>query len=154
MNSIADRFAERGVGSIFLYTHEAHPGENYPHLTSMEQKFAHARDLRDELGVTRPILVDSLDGACHRAYGSMPNMSWIFTKAGTPIYKSDWTGANSVQNAIEYFLEVINRRRSGERVVGFNVERLDFRTRDQDGFMAGLERNGAKAVREFMDAFD
>jgi hypothetical protein len=154
MNSIADRFAERSVGSIFLYTHEAHPGENYPHLTSMEQKFTHARDLRDKLGVTRPILVDSLDGACHRAYGSMPNMSWIFTKAGTPIYKSDWTGANSVQNAIEYFLEVINRRRSGERVVGFNVERLDFRTRDQDGFMAGLERNGAKAAREFMDAFD
>jgi hypothetical protein len=154
MNSIADRFAEHGVGSIFLYTHEAHPGEIYPHLTSMEQKFTHAHDLRDKLGVTRPILVDALDGACHRAYGSMPNMSWIFTKTGHPIYKSDWTDALSVKNAIEYFLDVINRRRSGERVVGFNVERLDFRTRDQAGFMAGLARNGPKAVREFTSAFD
>ena len=154
MNSIADRFSEHGVGSIFLYAHEAHPGENYLHLTSMEQKFKHALDLRDKLGVTRPILVDALDGACHRAFGSMPNMSWIFTKTGIPIYKSDWTDARSVENAIQYFLEVTTRRRSGERVVGFQVERLDFRSRDQDGFMAGLARNGPKAVREFSTAFD
>jgi hypothetical protein len=153
MNSIADRFSEQGVGSIFLYTHEAHPGEYYPHLTSMEQKFRHARDLREKLGVTRPILLDSLDGACHRAYGSMPNMSWIFNKAGIPIYKSDWTDAHSVENAIEYLLEMVDRRRSGEQMVGFNVERLDFRTRDVDGFMAGLERNGPKAVKEFKSAF-
>lgn len=42
MEEVADRFAERGVGSIFVYTHEAHPGENYPHHTSMEQKSRHA----------------------------------------------------------------------------------------------------------------
>jgi hypothetical protein len=153
MNAIADRFREQGVGSIFLYTHEAHPGEYYPHLTSMEQKFKHVRDLRDQLGVTRPILLDALDGACHRAYGSMPNMSWIFNKAGIPIYKSDWTDANSVENAIEYFLGMLDRRRSGEQMVGFHVERLDFRTRDVAGFMAGLERNGPKAVKEFKAAF-
>ena len=153
MNSIADRFGELRVGSVFLYTNEAHPGEHYPHLTSMEQKFEHARDLRDKLGVTRPILVDALDGACHRAYGSMPNMSWIFTKAGVPIYKSDWADAHSVENAIDYFLQIVKRRRSGERVVGFQVERLDFRTQDQEGFKTGLERNGPKAVQEFKQAF-
>ena len=152
MNAIADRFSEKGVGSIFLYTHEAHPGEYYPHLTSMKQKFKHARDLRDQLGVTRPILLDALDGACHRAYGSMPNMSWIFNKAGIPIYKSDWTDANSVENAIEYFLGVVDRRRSGEQMVPFQVESLDFRTRNFAGFLAGLERNGPKAVKEFNSA--
>src|SRR5713226_10477423 len=104
MNAIADRFAAQDVGSIFLYTHEAHPGEYWQHLTSMEQKFKHARALRDILGVTRPILLDSLDGACHRAYGSMPNMSWIFNHTGTPIYKSDWTDSKSVESAVEYFL--------------------------------------------------
>jgi hypothetical protein len=153
MNTLSDRFSEQGVGSIFLYTHEAHPGEYYPHLTSMEQKFRHARDLRDQLGVNRPILLDSLDGACHRAYGSMPNMSWIFNKAGIPIYKSDWTDAHSVENAIEYFLGMVGRRRSGEQMVPFQVERLDFRTRDVPAFMAGLERNGPKAVKEFKAAF-
>lgn len=34
MNSIADRFTWQGVGSSFLYTNEAHPGENSPHLIS------------------------------------------------------------------------------------------------------------------------
>jgi hypothetical protein len=153
MNEIAERYAEKGVGSIFLYTHEAHPGENYPHLTSMEQKFRHAHDLRDRLGVTRPILVDGLDGACHRAYGSMPNMTWIFNKAGVPIYKSDWSDAHSVENAIIYFLQVLDRRRSGERMAPFHVERLDYRIQDREAFYGGLERNGPKAVEEFRNAF-
>lgn len=153
MNALADRVRERGVGSIFLYTNEAHPGENYPHLTSMEQKLKHARALRDVLGVTRPILIDALDGACHRAYGSMPNMTWIFMRSGVPVYKSDWTDANSVSNAIDYFIDVIRRRREGEKMVPFSVERLDYRKQDRTAFYKGLERNGPKAVREFDEAF-
>ncbi|MBI3961411.1 MAG: hypothetical protein HY335_01560 [Deinococcus sp.] len=150
---MADRYAAQGVGAIFLYTHEAHPGEHYPHLTSMEQKFQHARALRDVLQVTRPILVDALDGACHRAYGSMPNMTWIFNQAGQPIYKSDWTDAASVENALTYFLDVAARRHSGARLVPFRVERLDYRTQDRAAFYQGLERNGPKAVEEFRAAF-
>src|SRR4051794_40593495 len=98
MNAMADQFADRRVGSIFLYVNEAHPGEFYPHLTSMEQKLRHACDMRDVLGVTRPILLDALDGACHRAYGSMPNMCWIFSQSGVPVYKSDWADAASLAN--------------------------------------------------------
>ena len=153
MNALAARFAPHGVGAIFVYTHEAHPGENYPHLTSMEQKFRHARDLRDLLGVTRPILVDALDGACHRAYGSMPNMSWIFTQSGVPVYKADWSDVHSLENAVEYFINVTGRRHSGERLAPFLVERLGFRHQDQAAFYNGLERNGPKAVREYRAAF-
>lgn len=153
MNAIAQRYAGDDVGGIFLYTNEAHPGEFYPHHTSMEQKFRHARDLRDKLGVTRPILVDGLDGACHRAYGSMPNMTWIFNKAGVPLYKSDWTDAASVESALQYYLGVRERRRSGQRLAQFHVERIDYREQDRDGFNAGLARSGPKAVREFKEAF-
>jgi hypothetical protein len=152
MNEMAGQFADQGVGSIFLYTHEAHPGEYYPHHTSPEQKAAHGRALRDVLGVTRPILLDALDGACHRAYGSMPNMSWIFARSGVPLYKSDWTDPHSVANAVDYLLHVVARRRNQERVVPFRVERLDFRTSDTEAFYQGLERSGPKAVREFRDA--
>jgi hypothetical protein len=153
MNTLAEKFAHQKVGSIFLYTHEAHPGEIYPHLTSMEQKFKHARDLRDILGVTRPILVDALDGACHRAYGSMPNMTWIFNKTGIPLYKSDWTDVISAELAIEYLLRVGERRQNRERLAPFRVERIDFRVQDRDGFYQGLKRNGPKAVQEFQEAF-
>ena len=153
MNAVADDFAAQGVGSYFLHTNEAHPGEYYPHLTSMEQKFKHARALRDKLKVTRPILVDALDGACHLAYGSMPNMTWIFNSQGTPYYKSDWSDSASVRNAVEYFLDVRNRRRNKEHLSMFRVERMDFRTQDQEAFFEGLARNGPKAVREFREAF-
>jgi hypothetical protein len=119
----------------------------------MTQKLQHAQDLRDKLGVTRPILVDSLDGACHRAYGSMPNMTWIFNRAGQPVYKSDWTDANSVANAIDYFLDVSERRQNRERLAPFRVERLDYRDQDRETFYKGLERNGPKAVEEFRKAF-
>ncbi len=153
MNSLADQYRGQGVGSIFLYTHEAHPGEHFPHLTSMEQKFQHAAALRDDLGVTRTILLDALDGACHRAYGSMPNMTWIFNRAGIPIYKSNWTHTSSVENALMYYLQVQERRKTGERVVPFQVERLDYRENNREGFYAGLARSGPKAVEEFQSVF-
>ena len=153
MNALADKYAEQGVGSVFLYTHEAHPAENYAHLTSMEQKFRHAYDLRDILGVSRLILVDALDGACHRAFGSMPNMTWIFNRAGIPVYKSDWSDADSVENTLNYFLHTGKRRKAGERLAPFRIQRLDYRNHDREAFYRGLERNGPKAVTEFRAAF-
>lgn len=153
MNHVAEKYAAAEIGSIFLYTHEAHPGEYYPHLTSFEQKLRNARDLRDKLNVARPILVDALDGACHRAYGSMPNMTWIISRAGVPVYKAEWTDANSVADAIQYFVHGLERRRAGQRLVPMQVQRLDFRERDIETFYKGLERNGPKAVREFKAAF-
>lgn len=153
MDALAERYVRQGVGATFLYTHEAHPGEHYPHHTSLEQKFRHARDLRDILGVRREIVVDSLDGACHRAYGSMPNMTWIFTKSRVPIYKSDWTGPESVENALAYFIQAFERRRAGSPMVPFRVERFDLRLQDREAFVRGLERNGLKAVEEYRRAF-
>ena len=152
MNALANKYADKQVGSIFLYTNEAHPGEHYPHLTSMAQKYEHARAMRDVYGVTRPILLDGLEGACHRAFGSMPNMTWIFNRAAVPVYKADWTDIHSVQNALDYYLEVAQRRRNQERLVPFRVERLDYRQADQDRFYEGLARSGPKAVREFDEA--
>jgi len=141
------------VGAIFVYTHEAHPGEHYPHLTSFEQKYRHARALRDILGVRRPILLDALDGAWHRAVGAMPNMTWIFNRSGVPVYKSDWSDHFSVANALAYFRPGGERRRAGEKLASFRVERLDYRDHDRAAFYRGLERNGPKADAEFRAAF-
>ena len=154
MNAAAERFASQGIGSIFLYTNEAHPGENYPPLRSMEQKQKHAQALRDVYGVSRPILLDSLDGACHRSYGGYPNMTWIISKTGTIVYKSDWSDADSMVNAIEYLLQVQERRKGGEKLAPFRVERLDYRIQDRDAFYDGLRRNGQQAVDDFDTAFD
>ena len=79
-------------------------------------------------------------------------MTWIINQSGAPVYKSDWTDAHSVENAIQYFVAAVDRRRAGETLAPFNVERLDLRNVDREAFYKGLERNGPKAVREFRAA--
>ncbi len=151
MNEIADKYADKDIGSVFIYTHEAHPGENWRHHTSMEQKYRHARALRDVLGVTRPIYLDALDGACHEAWGAQPNMSFILTRAGAPVYKADWTHPPSVAEALESLVAVGERRQAGERLAPFKIERQEFRYQDSEGFQKGLERAGPQAVSDFAE---
>ncbi|GJM44520.1 MAG: hypothetical protein DHS20C21_13620 [Gemmatimonadota bacterium] len=153
MNQLARDFAAAEVGSIFLYTNEAHPGEHYPHHTSMEQKLVHAAALRDRLHVDRPILVDALSGDCHRRFGSMPNMTWIFDSRGVPLYKSDWSDADSVRGMLDQLMALPERRRSGVRIAPFQVERMEWREADRGRFQKGLELSGPKAVEEFRKAF-
>jgi hypothetical protein len=150
MDELAAELAPQKIASLFIYTNEAHPGENYPHLTSFEQKMRHARAFQQIFNLARSILVDSLDGVCHRAYGSMPNMSWIFDRAGRPIYKADWTSVTSIRTALQDLQANIERRRSsGQNFSPFRVERLEYRPNDPAAFQRGLERNGPKAVAEF-----
>lgn len=149
MDALAAAFASRGFTSVMIYTCEAHPGEYLPHHTSFEQKMAQARRFRDEQRVQRRILVDTLDGACHRAYGGLPNMTWILLRGGTIAYKAMWTDAGDVRDAMENVARIGELRRRGGRLAPFWTERLGYRVVDQAAFTAGLERNGPKAVAEF-----
>ena len=72
---------------MFIYSREAHPGEDVPHHDSFEDKLASARLLAEETGIRRDILVDDLDGTVHRAYGLMPNMTWVIGRGGRVAYK-------------------------------------------------------------------
>jgi hypothetical protein len=152
MDTLAAEYAERGFQSLFVYTREAHPGEYLPRHTSFEQKLAMARRFREEQGVRRRILVDTLDGACHRRYGALPNMTWILLRGGLIAYKAAWTDAEDVRMAMENVARIAALRRQGGRLAPFWTERLGYRVVDQAAFNAGLERNGPKAVAEF-DAF-
>lgn len=152
MDELAEQHSQSDIRSIFLYTHEAHPGENIPHLTGMQQKFDHARQFKESVQLRRPIMLDSLDGACHRAYGSMPNMTWIFDRTGRVVYKAPWTAVRSVASALEYLEKTRELRSKGIRVAPLQIERMDYRFVDQEAFYRGLERNGPKALREFQEA--
>ena len=98
MDAIADRFADRAVRSVFIYTREAHPGEEYRHHTAMDGKRNNAGALRSVVGIKRQILLDAVDGPAHRAYGSLPNMTWIFGRGGLILYKSAWTDPEDARN--------------------------------------------------------
>jgi hypothetical protein len=79
---------------------------------------AAARRLRDELGITRPILVDDLDGTVHTTYGRMPNMAWVIGRGGTILYKAEWTSAERIGD----FLERRQTQRAGGAQAPFHTE--------------------------------
>jgi hypothetical protein len=152
MDEIADTYAERGVNSIFLYVREAHPGENFPHHTSFEQKRAQAKVFQQRWQCRRPILLDDLLGTAHNAFGRMPNMTYILGSDHRVLFRADWTDADTVRFALDYLLSVDERQREGTAIEPFYAELRGFRWEDVAGFAAGLEYNGPRAVREFRDA--
>lgn len=152
MDAILEDYQDRGVQSIFLYVREAHPGEHYPQHDTFEGKLQHAHEMRRIFEMRRPILVDDLTGTAHRAFGGLPNMTYIVNSAHTIVFRSDWTDAPTVRAALDYLLDVQERRRDGAKLAPFYAEILGFRERDEAAFDLALERNGPKAVTEMQAA--
>ena len=137
---------------MFLYTREAHPGENVPHHDSFERKLACAALLREETGIGRDILVDDLAGTVHRAYGLMPNMTWVIGRGGRIAYKADWTSAANVEAFLARFLAARTEHQPGTAPVMYETQQIEFRYPDRKRFMQRLLRNGPRAVAEFEKA--
>ena len=148
MEQIAGRYANRAVGSVFIYTREAHPGENYRHHQSMDDKRRNANAFRAHSKIQRQILLDDLKGAAHHAYGLLPNMTWIMGRGGFIHYKSAWTSPADVQDALEGVLE-FQANRTRNQWFAFYSERSAWSARDQAKFEEGLLRAGPQAVADF-----
>ena len=150
---MAQEFAEHGIGFAFIYTREAHPGEKFPHHTSMEQKLAHAQAMVDRWQIKRAMLVDDLAGSLHQAYGRLPNMSYIVNAGGSILYRASWTDARSIRGALEQILFEREQRRAGTRTTPYYVEWQPQRVNDRQTFMEGLLNDvGPKAVEDFIAA--
>ena len=107
-----------------------------------------ARAFKEHCQARRPILLDDLEGTCHRAYGTLPNMTWIMGRGGIVLYKAAWTGVDDIEDALATGLDA-HARRVKDKLVGFHAERLVWRVNDFEGFRAGLERAGPQAVTDF-----
>lgn len=148
MESLAGRYATRAVRSIFIYTREAHPGENYRRHTSMDDKRRNARAFREHCKIQRTILLDDLQGSAHHAYGLLPNMTWIIGRGGFIHYKSAWTSPNDVAGALEAVLD-FQANRAKHQWTPFYSERSAWSSRDQVKFKEGLLRAGPQAVADY-----
>lgn len=152
MDEMAEAFADDGLQSVFLYVREAHPGENYPHHHSFEQKVSQARKFKERWSCKRPILLDDLQGTAHESFGRLPNMTYILGTDHRVLFRADWTDADTVRSAVEYLLAVETREREGTAIEPFYVELRGYRWEDVRGFANGLAFNGPRAVSEFRDA--
>jgi hypothetical protein len=139
-------------GWVFVYTREAHPGEDVPHHDSFERKLGHARLLRDEVGIRRTILVDDLAGTGHLAYGGLPNMTWVIGRGGRVLYKANWTSAANVEAFVSRFEQWRAERAPGATLTMYETEQIEFRRQDQAAFYQRLRRNGPRAHDEFKRA--
>lgn len=146
---MAEEYGPKGIDFVFVYTREAHPGEQYPALRSMEQKLRHAAAFRELFGVKRPILVDDLAGTGHHQYGTLPNMTYLVGRGGRVLFRADWTDTPTIRFALDYVLASRARRREGLRMAPFYAELVGYRWNDQAKFQEGLERAGPQAVSDF-----
>ncbi len=99
------------------------------------------------------MLVDTLDGEVHRAYGALPNMSWIISRTGRILYKADWTDSRTIRQALEQIGYAIDERRSGAHMTPYYMETLPQRPNATEIFLDGLlEVGGPRSAHEFLDA--
>jgi hypothetical protein len=151
MEDLAARYANRAVRSIFIYTREAHPGENLPPLSSMEDKRDHAGQFRAEANINRQILLDDMAGTAHHAYGLLPNMTWIVGRGGFIHYKASWTAVEDIEEALGNAL-TYQENRVAKQLVPFFSERAASYERDQERLRVGLIRAGQQAVDDMARA--
>ncbi len=150
---MARRYADRAVRSVFLYTREAHPGENYRHHTTMDNKRHHARAFRQHNEAKREILLDDVEGTAHRAYGMLPNMTWIIGRGGVVYYRAAWTDVKDLEAALIETIDGLERRAS-EPLAPFHSERLSWRVRDMETFRRQLAISGPQAIADFFGPED
>jgi hypothetical protein len=148
MDSLADRYRDRAVRSVFIYTREAHPGEHFPHHRTIEDKRHHARAFREQCSVRRQILLDDVDGTAHRAYGLLPNMTWIIGRGGFIHYKAAWTNPPDIGDALEAVLE-FQEQRAARQWIPFYTERSAWSVRDRARFRESLVRSGPQALADY-----
>ncbi len=120
----------------------------------MEQKLSHARTFKNEFGIDRPILVDDLTGTGHKLYGTLPNMTYLVSRAGQGLFKADWTDPPTIEAALNYVLASRARRSEGLRLAPFYAEFVGYRWNDMNKFQEGLARTGQQAVRDFANAME
>ena len=101
LTELYQKYRARGFEFFIVYTREAHPGENFPHHVSLEQKVSYAKELKKLDKVEIPVLVDDLEGSTHNAYGALPNMIYLIDRHGVVVYKSDWTDAHELDGMCE-----------------------------------------------------
>ena len=104
MKRLREKYLDRDVEFLKVYVREAHAGERayreYSQHQDFDQKLSYARELVAEEDLTSPVLVDGMDEAVHRQYGSAPNMVYVINKAGNIAYKATWTVSEELDGVL------------------------------------------------------
>ena len=149
LNQLQQEFESRGISFFLLYTRESHPAENYPAHSSIEQKFAHARDLKRLEDIRFPILIDGLDGKIHRSYGTWPNALFIIHKDGRLLFRSNMANHRELRQFLEDLMGAEQAAAEGRVLHLQYSERIIPHEADQATHRRVYERAGPKAFEDY-----
>ena len=107
MNQLAGEYPE--FEFLLLYVREAHPGDKLGSHQSADDKHNMADRLRQEERENRTILIDTMNGQAHQAYGSLPNMLFVIDADGVVAFRTDW-------NDVQYVRPVLDKMREQQSV--------------------------------------
>ena len=99
------------VEFLLIYVREAHPGERMNQHVTVDDKSTAARCLPARYGEKRRILIDTLEGDMHRAYGAMPNLVYIINPDGIVHYRCDWAFVEGVRGAWAFRAQLVRPTR-------------------------------------------
>jgi hypothetical protein len=152
LTELYHKYRSKGFEFFIVYVREAHPGENFPHHTSFEQKLAQARKLRELENFILPILVDDIGGSTHKAYGLQPNMVYLIDREGIVVYKSDWTDAHELDGMCESLVWLDEMKAREVPIIRKGVsERLHWIPMDPKHRERIYRRSGEKAIRDYLN---
>ncbi len=153
LNRMWEYFSWRGVQFLFIYVKEPHPGDVYPHHSSMEQKTAVARELQQLEEIRFPVLVDELDGSVHRAYGARPNPVFVVSRNGRLVYRAGHAEPAPLREYLEHLLlwDQVNAQHLPTH--NMYMEQIRFIIPDGPLHKKIVRRAGPKAVREMRESF-
>lgn len=99
MNQLKEQYPD--MHFLLLYVREAHPGGRTKEITSFDEKMSNARATDQLYHEKREVLVDSIDGAAHRLYGAMPNMTYVIGKDGVIKFRANWTNIEALKKVLQ-----------------------------------------------------
>jgi thiol-disulfide isomerase/thioredoxin len=128
---------------VVVYSREAHPGERTGPHASDDDKRAAARRLAAEEPLSRLLLVDSLEGEVHRAYGAVWDPVFVLDRDGRVVGRLAWNDPDRVAALLDAL------------AAGGPVEPVEstemLRQPSPSGFGHGLLRGGLQALFDFHD---
>lgn len=99
IGKLTDQFPD--VAFLVVYVREAHPGSRRGAHSDLTEKTALANEMIADFGEGREVLIDSVEGDMHRAYGSFPNMVYIINPEGMVVYRCDWSFAKKIEEVLK-----------------------------------------------------
>lgn len=149
LGALHRRFKRRRCEFFLVYSVEMHPGEHIPRPTTFEQRVSHARRLKREEKVPFPILVDGLGNEVRKFYHALTNPVFVIDRDGVLVYKSSWTWAPDLQQALNGLLAWERAKEINQMVRMCYSEKLVGLTRNAKISAQVHERAGSEAVKVF-----